>query len=213
VSRCGLCLVGFYLTPCRLDALLLGSWVALVWRNPSDWAQLRRQAVPLFMGSGGLLLGIALGQRHFIPGANPSRTHEVAVDGTVVITLGIAALAVFFSALVVLALDAAEGSRLRLLFENVWLRSIGKYSYAIYVFHPLILVASVRLLWPLSRVPAYFAKPVGVVWVLAASFVAAWVSYQCYEKHFLRLRRYFKYREPVCSSLRVRSQFEPSSSA
>jgi peptidoglycan/LPS O-acetylase OafA/YrhL len=136
-------------------------------------------------------LGIAFGQRHFLPDVDFRREHAV-VDSSLVLTVGIAALAVFFSGLIVLAVDAAEGSRRRRLLERNGLRAIGKYSYATYVFHSLILLATVQLLSPLSHAPVFIAKPVAVIGVLAASFVAAWLSYHLYEKHFLRLKRFFR---------------------
>jgi peptidoglycan/LPS O-acetylase OafA/YrhL len=144
------------------------------------------------MGSGGLLLGIALGQRHFIPGATPGRTTGALVDGSLVLTIGIAALAVLFAGLIVLATDAVEGSRLRRHLESNWLRAIGKYSYAMYVFHPLILLATLRLVWPLSVIPIYISKLVVVLWVSVASFLTAWLSYYLYERHFLQLKRFFE---------------------
>jgi peptidoglycan/LPS O-acetylase OafA/YrhL len=195
------------ITPCRLDGLLAGSFVALAWRDPSDWAGLQRYVGRLVLGSGCLLFGIALGQRHFLPYVKPWQVgHDAAVNGNLVATVGIAALAVFFAGLVALAVDATDGSRLRRLLENTGLRAIGKYSYAIYIFHSLILLWTVQLFSPLSHAPRYIAKPVAVVWVLAASFVAAWLSYHLYEKHFLRLKRFFEYQEPAHSATLVPSQ-------
>jgi peptidoglycan/LPS O-acetylase OafA/YrhL len=193
-------LAAFYITPCRLDGLLAGAWVALAWRDQADWMPLRRRAGQLVMGSGCLLLGIALGQRHFVPDVD-LRTQNAAVDGSLVITVGIAALAVLFSGLVVLAVDAAQDSRWQRLLETAVMRAIGKYSYAIYVLHSLILLATLQLLSPLSRVPAYLVKPAVVIWTLAASFAAAWLSYHLYEKHFLRLKRHFAYREPASKAV------------
>jgi peptidoglycan/LPS O-acetylase OafA/YrhL len=192
-------LTAFFITPCRLDGLLAGSWVALAWRDQEDWEQFKRFAGQLVLGAGCLLLGIALGQRHFIPDADTNLEPIAAVDGSLAVTLGIAALAVFFSGLIALAVDSAEGSRLRSLLESNGLRAIGKYSYAIYIFHSLILSATVQLVTPLSHAPAFVAKPIAVIWVLAISFVAAWSSYHPYEKHFLRLKRYFEYQEPAHS--------------
>jgi peptidoglycan/LPS O-acetylase OafA/YrhL len=198
-------LTAFFITPCRVDGLLAGSLVALAWRDEADWTLLKLWAGRLVLGTGCLLLGIALGQRHFLPDADPNREHMASVDGSLVVTVGIAALAVFFSGLIVLAVDAAEGSRLRRLLERTELRAIGKYSYAIYVFHSLILLATVQFLSPLSRVPAFIAKPVAVIWVSAASFVVAWLSYHLFEKHFLRLKRFFEYQGPVHSAYLVPS--------
>jgi peptidoglycan/LPS O-acetylase OafA/YrhL len=187
----------FFLTPCRLDGLLAGSWVALAWRDPADRARLRRSAARYVTGSGCLLLGIALGQRHFIPEVDLRRVPGAAVDGTLVITVGIAALAVFFAGLVVLAVDAPEGGRLRRVLESQGLRALGRYSYGIYVLHTLVLLATVRALSRLPHVPAVVAKPFAVAWVLALSLAVAWLSYHLYEKHFLRLKRFFEYQEPA----------------
>ena len=64
-----------------------------------------------------------------------------------------------------------------------------------------------QLLSSLSHAPTFIAKPVTVVWVLGASFVAAWLSYHLFEKHFLRLKRFFEYREPAHSATPVPSQY------
>ncbi|NIP90809.1 MAG: hypothetical protein GWO21_18485, partial [Gammaproteobacteria bacterium] len=76
------------------------------------------------------------------------------------------------------------------------LRSYGKYSYAIYIFH-----------WSLSEL--LFAKVVPLNWleqqlgslngalgarlvvVAIVTYGIAWLSWHVYEKRFLRLKRYF----------------------
>jgi hypothetical protein len=73
-------LSAFFLTPCRLEGLIAGLFVALVWLDPVDWARLQWYAERLMLGSGGLVLGIALGQRHFILDMDPRHVgHEVVV--------------------------------------------------------------------------------------------------------------------------------------
>jgi peptidoglycan/LPS O-acetylase OafA/YrhL len=186
------------ITPCRLDGLLLGSFVALCWRDPADWLPLQRYAGRLVFGSGCLLLAIAIGPRYFLANVEPQHVgHAVAVAENLMRTVVFAALAVCFAGLVALAVGATNRCRLRRLLESPGMLAIGKYSYAIYVFHTLILLWTVRLLSPLSHAPPSIAKPLGAIWVLAASFAAAWLSYHLYEKHFLRLKRFFEYGEPV----------------
>jgi len=65
----------------------------------------------------------------------------------------------------VLTLETAQGSQLRSLLEGNWLRAIGKYSYGMYVFHGVILLATVRLVSPLNATPAYIAKLIAVLWI------------------------------------------------
>ena len=83
-------LTAFFITPCRVDGLLAGSLVALAWRDEADWTLLKLWAGRLVLGTGCLLLGIALGQRHFLPDADPNREHMASVDGSLVVTVGIA---------------------------------------------------------------------------------------------------------------------------
>jgi peptidoglycan/LPS O-acetylase OafA/YrhL len=117
------------------------------------------------------------------------------VNGNLVITVGVAALAVFFAGIIALAVEARAGSRLHSLLGCRWLCAMGKYSYAIYVFHALILIATVQFVPRLSQAPEYIAKPIVMVWITAASFAAAWFSYHLFEMHFLRLKRLFEYRQ------------------
>ena len=107
--------------------------------------------------------------------------------------MGISALAVCFAGVVALSVDATNCSRFRRVLEKRGLRTIGKYSYALYVFHFLILFWTVRLLSPLSHGPGWAAKIIVVICVSAMSFGMAWLSWHFYEKRFLQLKRFFEY--------------------
>ncbi len=75
------------------------------------------------------------------------------------------------------------------------LRSIGKYSYAMYVFHLIYLPLEVRwlpyslfskaLYNALLGLLAYYSSAVAI------AFGLAFCSYHLYEKHFLKLKKYF----------------------
>src|SRR5208283_2780223 len=121
-------------------------------------------------------------------------------DDGLVLIFGFAALAVFFSGLIVLAMDAVEGAWLRRALEHDGLRAIGKYSYGMYISHSLILMVGAQLLSPWIRPGELMSKSLALAWVSAASFAAAWLSYHLYEKHFLRLKCFIEYREPTPSA-------------
>jgi peptidoglycan/LPS O-acetylase OafA/YrhL len=89
-------------------------------------------------------------------------------------------------------------------FSWPFLQRFGKYSYGIYVLHIFvanlfvlvtqkILGTSLRnllTLWLHSRILALLVE--FCLWT-AVIFVAAYASYNLYEVHFLRLKRYFAY--------------------
>jgi len=73
------------------------------------------------------------------------------------------------------------------------LRSCGKYSYAMYVFHNLF-HALVGEPWLTARFGKLLPLPVAFIYALAVfatSYVAAFCSWHLLEKHFLKLKRCF----------------------
>lgn len=62
---------------------------------------------------------------------------------------------------------------------------MGKCSYALYVFHPY-------LLGFFNWKQTHLRGTVGFVLYFLVCFTAAWLSWHLYEKHFLRLKRYFQ---------------------
>jgi peptidoglycan/LPS O-acetylase OafA/YrhL len=174
-------LTAYLATPCRMDGLLAGSFVALAQGDRTVWGWLRRNAGRLVCGSGSLVFGLLL--------------NRGTLNDGFVLTVGLAGLAVFFSGLIVLSLDAVEGSPLRHVLENHVLRAVGKYSYGIYIFHSLILEVGRQALTPRIHFPGVISELLALVWVTVATFAVAWLSYHFYEKRFLRLKRFFEYQE------------------
>jgi peptidoglycan/LPS O-acetylase OafA/YrhL len=166
-------------TACRMDALALGGAGACVLRV----AALRQRLVPRLQHFGAVaLLVFLLG----IPLYAPER-----LGGE---TVGYSLLA-FSSAAFVTWAALSDPARTRLARVLTWspLRSCGKYSYAMYVFHNLLhkLLGEPWLAGRFGEQP-----PLSVVFgyalvLLLISYLLAFASYHALEKHFLRLKGAF----------------------
>ena len=142
------------------------------------------------------------------------------VDGGLDLTIGIASIVVPVAAIVVFTLQAPAQSLVRRwLLESAWLTRVGRYSFAMYVFHFSILAIIVRLmirLYPSAvSLPDYDTKPALAVSGALISLGVAWISYEFFEKHFLRLKDRFragdsKPRQTVCSSRRTPTGTTPA---
>ncbi len=171
-------------TFCRTDSLLLGACLALAVRGPHQVTVLRiapLASVVCFAGT------IMLSLRH-----HPwdlSEESNVFLKG-----IGFTLLAIAFAALI------ASVLRTRSLTENVFrnrgLRWLGRYSYGIYVIH-MIVLAAVGLgprLWLDAQFHSKAAGVAGEAFLcLIITLPLAWLSFNFYEKQFLRLKRRFEY--------------------
>jgi peptidoglycan/LPS O-acetylase OafA/YrhL len=188
-SRIGLLVAGvgpggpYMFTICRMDALALGGVVAAVIRIPAYRERVARHRGRIAVAACALFV-LGLFATHGYPRA-------AYWDQT----FGYTILAVTFAALVLLVvLDHERGyGWLAGAFDNAALRSFGKYSYGIYVFHqPLNQMIGEPLLRSLRpEGTGLKAGAVYIVAVTAASYALALVSYHGYEKHFLALKRHF----------------------
>jgi peptidoglycan/LPS O-acetylase OafA/YrhL len=181
-------------TICRMDALTAGAALAVWLRLPG---------------------GPAAVERHWR--ALSAVTAVVALAGVVVTrglprtsaatqTLGYSVLVIAFSYLLLAAVRAearavAEGPRTSGRVARVVgaaLRSVGKYSYAMYIFHvPIRAIAGAHLRNSIGAAGA-LAYLVGATLV---TYLAALLSYHAFEKHFLALKRHFLPRSTPASEL------------
>jgi len=174
----------YLITPCRLDGLLSGAFIAICYRDSYTLDLLRRWATTVFFVSGGALLALFIWQRHFYDGFDNRGNGIPGLDSSLSLTLGITCLSSFFSSGLALLVDLPTGSLVRSLMEWSLLRSLGRYSYGIYVFHPFILgpvFSKVFKFAPsITKWPDLVAKPLFAALVLLCSYLVAMASYHLY---------------------------------
>jgi peptidoglycan/LPS O-acetylase OafA/YrhL len=187
------------MTPCRFDGLAAGAFVALALRDKGDWRRLMYWAPRVGLASGTFLLGMVLGQRHLRDDVDFRGRDLPGVDSSVLLCIGLSVLALLFASLVAVTVNTAADAKhpLQRIFRNPALRSLGLYSYAMYVFHPLLIsltkrgLASMGVQYPQSSVGALLTRVAAIPVFLAMAYAVAFLSYHLYEKHFLALKRFF----------------------
>ncbi|MGH7176152.1 MAG: acyltransferase family protein, partial [Tepidisphaeraceae bacterium] len=178
----------YVLTPCRLDQLSVGALLALAVRGPGGFGSVLpacRWLAPVCLGL--VILILATRDSLVAPGR----------DEILMPTIGWSIVGLGFGAMIVLACAEPPTTLAGRALNAAPLRIMGKYSYAMYIFHPLIMFA---LAGPFERhvrnaLPGGFAV-YGAVFVatgIALTVVAAMISWYFWERPFLSLKRYFAY--------------------
>ena len=171
------------LTPCRLDSLCIGGWLAL---SASGEGALSRQRATTWLALSASVV-IALSVGHVI---------STRMD-VLVLSLRTTMLAVFFGSFIYLVAHPSGVPPVRAALRASWLRSLGKYSYGLYVYHGLVAYAMHRF-----AVEAAVTRVVGIHLLAGTLIVAAGVavsavlavaSYELFEVRFLALKHRFEY--------------------
>jgi peptidoglycan/LPS O-acetylase OafA/YrhL len=171
----------FVLTPTRMDGLVLGSLLALLYQSAHRDSAKLKQAI-LACGAIGLLIVAYLTlQRH-------EGWQETPVQ-----TLRFTGIALASGALVWLCVTGENNTWLKRFFCLAPMRFLGKYSYALYLWHGPA-DALVRHFFPPqelvfgSRVPAQLLF---VSITTLVSIAAALLSWNLLERHCLRFKKAF----------------------
>jgi peptidoglycan/LPS O-acetylase OafA/YrhL len=163
----------------RMDALLIGAACAYLLRSPSCIEYLRRYAAWMWVAPVVVLELVREATR-------PFAYQAPGYQG-----LGMTAIALSYGALLVGAvLTIGSRSMPQRFLCSGFMRTFGKYSYAAYIWHPLVRtgVATVELNTLHAELPALVQIPLLIAVTLAVSMV----SYALVERPFLGLKRHFK---------------------
>ena len=168
-------------TPTRMDALAIGSLVAIALREPAAWLVARRIARQLWPIALLCLLAVWVTIGEF------SEYHPLMQ------MLGYPVIGALFGCVMVYALSTQPGSRLSKLLSARSLAFFGKYSYAMYLAHLTIKMFFVsgeraRALVEWGGVAGQLTLLISLTLVTA---LVAWLSWHLFEQHWLALKRYF----------------------
>jgi peptidoglycan/LPS O-acetylase OafA/YrhL len=176
-------------TNCRMDALALGAAVAVIggsanWRS---WIAAHRQGLLI------AIFGVLLVTAGF--------SHLYSVFDPRTLLVGQTTIAASF-ALLVACLAARPPGKHRLdgMLEMKWLRTVGRYSYAMYVFHLPILTALGGAIWAAVAFSGSARPLLFAFMAIVLSFIAGWLSWHLVEKHFLRLKSRIAPQSPTAAS-------------
>jgi len=173
-------------TACRMDALALGGAAACLLHIPQRraWIANRTNALAV-AGVAVFFAGIPL-------------THVYDRYTWAGQTLGYTLLAICSATLVIAASlpDARPRSAAARVLSLAPLRSIGKYSYAMYIFHGLLhkLLGEPWLVARFGKIPPVAAVMLYSLVLLVVTYALAVVSYHTFEKRFLALKGRFESR-------------------
>lgn len=169
----------FYsLTPCRIDELAMGGLLALLGRG--------RMNVPVLKYIAGATLIVCAAVLAIIWKTD---ARAMVLGGTL--------FSCFFGALIVLVVTGGKRGGFKTLFNFAPMRIVGKYSYAMYVLHPFLLAVmgdylSARRLGSIAH-SGGLGVFLYILMAFAVTFAAGWLSWNLYERHFLKLKRFFEY--------------------
>ncbi len=176
---------GYVLTPARMDSLAVGGFLALLARGEGGLERAIPMARFLALLAALPLIWLAIRQ------GGPLRWTQMEMN-----TLGTTLLAVLFGSLLVLGVTGKERSPLRFALDNGVMRTLGKYSYALYLCHGPAKSVAVQIYDPTTGpILLGSALPRMLPFVLLSSVMSlaiASLSWNLMEKRILKLKDRFQ---------------------
>ena len=177
------------MTPARIDTLAIGALIAVMVRDERQFALLKRAVAPTAAVA---LAGIAVLMISFGAVTLPAFDFWTS-------TVGLSMLALLFGAIVAGTVLSQPSSILHAIGTQPVLTIFGKYSYAIYIVHYQLLELLRHRIFESGGLPLVLGMewPARLFFTFigaSMSLAIAWLSWNLYEQHFLKLKRYFPYR-------------------
>ncbi len=190
----------YVMTPTRVDSLLMGSMLAVLASQAPNFARLVAIRKPLTLVS---LLSIPLlvwfyaKEGHFSAVGELAKTQQQGHLYPYVVVFGYFLVGVMSCTLVVWLLTGGEKHWLRRIFNHGFLRMLGQYSYGMYVIHFAVFGLFHQSPLSISGLSEAFGSralgvPVAFILPFLATLAGAWAIWHGFEKHFIKLKRYFE---------------------
>ena len=174
----------YTLTPFRLDGLALGSFLAIAARQPGCLERLPR-SLPLVVSVAGGLLAVTFVWTLLLSRAGLE----------LILPVRAALIMMLLACLLMWALIAPERSATSRFFCSRSMVFLGTYSYGLYVYHHFIsyYLVTNRTDLELADLLGSHSAAVALQATLgaSASLALAYLSYELFERRFLRLKRLF----------------------
>jgi peptidoglycan/LPS O-acetylase OafA/YrhL len=171
----------------HMDGLLIGSWLSTVIREPGYSEQFRpvlnKSAFISFL----LMVVILIYQQTF-------NFWDFLVSSLVY-----SLLAILFTATVSECMVINNGY-LAVFFQNRYLRTMGKYSYAMYILHVPVSRGLKDIVYKsifISNLPLPVRWGFFLISASAITYFSAYISWHCFEKHFLKLKVHFENKDRI----------------
>ncbi len=187
-------LLPYVLPVCRMDALASGALVALAMRGDRTGPALapaRLLTLARIVGAAAavILLSVWLLEDPF---------DDADWSEPLMQTAGYTVLALGYGAIVALAAGGPADSWIARFFRFSALRILGRYSYALYLFHVPVRRFIRDEYFPVASFPTWLGSPLPgqllfYVAATAPALALAWISWHLYERQWLALTRYFPY--------------------
>ena len=172
----------YVITPCRIDGLAFGALLASLVRE-NGLPSVTRKSRFLALGAIFVMASLGLWQLSLKPGS------------PLMLVLGLSVNVLGYGGLHISSVAAPAGSLLGVIVQSRVLAFFGKYAYGLYIFHFPIQIIFQRLV-PFETLHAHLGFPLlaivaHTIIVGSVSVSVALLSFHLFEKHFLKLKRYF----------------------